>query len=268
MRTRSPPKNAFKDGMVGLYQAVSINWCIYTVFLSACLSVVCMSVCLCVCGLSTCLCISGLFVCLFACLYVCLCVCVSVVCLSVCGLYVCLSVCVSVCLSVCLSACLPACMSVCLSVYLCIGSLFVCGLYVCLSVCVSVVCLSVCLFVYQCLVCPPFSDLSTSFCSPPNATTVLMEESTSSATLPAVAYAPCSFTVKEAMIYGRVKKRRGENWLHYMYITGGIFGGPQFTFEITPARKEMIGSMVATTKVSFQFMIKPMTKPATKVEVY
>ena len=202
MTTRSPPKNAFKDGMVGLYQAVAINWCIYTVFLSACLSVVCMSVCLCVCGLSTCLCISGLsvclFVCLFACLYVCLYVCVSVVCLSV----VCTSVFLFVCLFVCLYVCLPVCVWV---------------------VCLSVVCMSVFLSVYQCLVCPPFSDLSTSFCSPPNATTVLMEESTSSATLPAVAYAPCSFTVKEAMIYGCVKKRRGENWLHYMYITGGIF---------------------------------------------
>ena len=103
-------------------------------------------------------------------------------------------------------------MAVCLLVRL-FACLCISGLYVYLSVCL-------------CVVCPPLSDLSTSFCSPPNATTVLMEESTSSATLPAVAYAPCSFTVKEAMIYGHMKKRIKENWLHYMYIITG------HTFEI------------------------------------
>ena len=58
-----------------------------------------------------------------------------------------------------------------------------------------------------------------------------------------------------------------------LQVTGNLrynlkFGRSKFTFEITPARKEIIGSMVATTNVSFQFMKKPMTKPATKVEVY
>ena len=119
-------------------------------------------------------------------------------------------------------------MAVCLLVHM-FACLCISGLYVCMSVCLSFclfvyqwyVCLFIRLSVCQCLVCPPLSDLSTSFCSPPNATTVLMEESTSSATPPAVAYAPCSFTVKEAMIYGRVKKRIEENWLHYMYIITG-----------------------------------------------
>ncbi len=47
------------------------------------------------------------------------------------------------------------------------------------------------------------THLPISFCSPPKATTVLIEEMTSSATAPADAYAFCSLTVKEATIWGR-----------------------------------------------------------------
>ena len=47
------------------------------------------------------------------------------------------------------------------------------------------------------------SYLSASFPSPPNATTVLIPESTSSAMPPAEAYALCSRTVNDAMIYKR-----------------------------------------------------------------
>ena len=186
MGTRSPPRNVLKDGMLELYP-VAIKWYIYTVF--------CLSVCLSVCLLS------------FH-----LPVCISVVCLSVC-------------MSVCVLTLLHSTMALLDSTRLYHGCMSV-STSVCLSVYQWSVCLSFCLSVYQCVVCLPLSDLSTSFCSPPNATTVLMEESTSSATLPAVAYAPCSFTVKEAMIYGRVKKRIEENWLHYMYIITG------HTFEI------------------------------------
>ena len=42
--------------------------------------------------------------------------------------------------------------------------------------------------------------LSVSLCSPPKATTVLMEDRTSSATAPADAYAFCSLTVNVATI--------------------------------------------------------------------
>jgi len=44
------------------------------------------------------------------------------------------------------------------------------------------------------------THLSASFFSPPKATTVRIEEITSSATAPAAAYALCSLTVKEARI--------------------------------------------------------------------
>ena len=43
-----------------------------------------------------------------------------------------------------------------------------------------------------------------SFCSPPNATTVLIEERTSSAILPAEAYASCSRTVNDVMICNKL----------------------------------------------------------------
>ena len=50
----------------------------------------------------------------------------------------------------------------------------------------------------------PPPHLSVSLCSPPNATTVLMDDRTSSATPPAAAYAPCSRIVNDATIYEQV----------------------------------------------------------------
>lgn len=40
----------------------------------------------------------------------------------------------------------------------------------------------------------------------------------------------------------------------------------QPTLAMTPAKKARMGSMVATTRASFQLVTKPTTKPARKVE--